>query len=550
MSAPFSDPGNPGDPGAPSRRLRHAADLPALLALCALFLALLFLYTAHNRFPYFYHTDEPGKVEQLVHNDRDFHHPQLMLAATECAARLLRVEWNEQRLVEVGRWYSATCSALAVVGLVLWTARRGGWVAGFAAGLMAGLHPLLFELSHYMKEDCGLLFGVVATLLALDGFLAAPAPSWRHAALVGAAAGLAVSAKYIGLIVLGVALATLVVDSVRRSGWAAAATRAAVFLLAAGSLFAAVNARAFGVPEKAAVGLGGEFRQMDSLAEKGSLIQTNYLAKIPRKIAPPVLLGAVGYLAAFCAVARWRTASAWAMVAFFALYLAAIHLTPLAKDRYLLPVLMLMCAMAALAGRALLDLARRRRWDARPGLSGLSGWFGRAVCWGPAAAFLLTLGLQVPTVRAYDAEFGSDSRLEMVGWVRRHLPPDAVIAYDKAVGFSKSPGDLLAIPQRLLDPKRFVVELGGPKALREKGITHVIVSEYSWGNVFSRHDFPGSRRWECRKRYEALFREGRLLWESPRGSLLYLHPGLRIYALPGSGPDAPKTLPTTAWLCR
>jgi hypothetical protein len=32
--------------------------------------------------------------------------------------------------------------------------------------------------------------------------------------------------------------------------------------------------------------------------------------------------------------------------------------------------------------------------------------------------------------------------------------------------------------------------------------------------------------------YESLLRDGELLWERDRGTVIYLHPGIRIYRLP------------------
>jgi hypothetical protein len=140
----------------------------------------------------------------------------------------------------------------------------------------------------------------------------------------------------------------------------------------------------------------------------------------------------------------------------------------------------------------------------------------------------LVLGMQLPKVLGYAKEFGGDSRVEMVQWVRQNIPGEAVIAYDAAVGFkkSKSRSDLLAVPQRTVKAKRFVSDLGSLERLRELGITHVVVAEYAWGNVFKRKERPGSRAGERRQVYEELFAKGQLLWERERGNLLYIHPGL------------------------
>jgi hypothetical protein len=182
---------------------------------------------------------------------------------------------------------------------------------------------------------------------------------------------------------------------------------------------------------------------------------------------------------------------------------------------------MLMYVMAAMAGSMLFAMAQRRRWH--PAVFPVS--LGVLV--------VVVLGMQLPKVILYAEEFGGDSRVEMVQWIRDNLPGEAVVAYDAAVGFkkSKSRSDLLAIPHRTVKAKRFVSDLGSIDQLRELGITHVIVAEYAWGNVFKRNQRPGSLAGKRRRLYEELFEQGKLLWERERGSLLYIHPGLRVYAL-------------------
>ena len=56
----------------------------ALLAL------LLWAYTRHNNFPFYYHTDEPGKVEQVISGEHNYRHPLLMINATDLVVRALR----------------------------------------------------------------------------------------------------------------------------------------------------------------------------------------------------------------------------------------------------------------------------------------------------------------------------------------------------------------------------------------------------------------------------------------------------------------------------
>src|ERR1051325_56793 len=177
--------------------LRRSA--PAILLCSGLCAGLLWFYTAHNSYPFFYHTDEPGKVRQVIDGTRNFHHPLLLITATDLATRVLGVSRTDQNVVVVGRWVSAVCAALAMAGVALLVQRRAGLLAGIAAGLLGGLHPVVFQSAHEMKEDCVLLLGMVWAFCALDSFCA-----WERTAaliLTGIAAGVATSAKYIGVLV-------------------------------------------------------------------------------------------------------------------------------------------------------------------------------------------------------------------------------------------------------------------------------------------------------------------------------------------------------------
>ncbi|MEP6670973.1 MAG: hypothetical protein ABJF10_17570, partial [Chthoniobacter sp.] len=82
-----------------------------------LFVAVLLVDTRHNQFAYFYHPDEAVKVEQVRTGNWNYHHPMLLLTVTKLVVNVSGVPLQEQRIVEVGRWVSASFTALAVVGL-------------------------------------------------------------------------------------------------------------------------------------------------------------------------------------------------------------------------------------------------------------------------------------------------------------------------------------------------------------------------------------------------------------------------------------------------
>jgi hypothetical protein len=94
------------------------------------------------------------------------------------------------------------------------------------------------------------------------------------------------------------------------------------------------------------------------------------------------------------------------------------------------------------------------------------------------------------------------------------------------------------LPQEVVAGKNYAADLGDLDKLRADGITHVAVTESNYGRYFldSLKPKEGAQQEYLRYRifYERLFREGTLLFERPRGTVIYLHPGLRLYRLPGN----------------
>ena len=180
-----------------------------LLALWAagLFSLSFAIFERHHHFPFFYHPDEPGKVEQVLTHDWNFHHPMLLLNATRLAVKFCGVPKEPQAIVEAGRTVSAAFMALAVVALSLTAYLWRGWTPAVIAGVALATHHQLYELAHYLKEDSALLAGVSVACLAVLWFAQAPSP--RRAALLGIGCGLAISGKYVGVVTLGLALPVL-----------------------------------------------------------------------------------------------------------------------------------------------------------------------------------------------------------------------------------------------------------------------------------------------------------------------------------------------------
>lgn len=494
-------------------RLRRTA--LAILFYSGLGASLLWFYTAHNSYPFFYHTDEPGKVRQVIEGTRNFHHPLLLISATDLTTRTLGTERTDQNVVVIGRWVSALAAALAMVGIALLVSSRAGLWAGIAAGLLAGLHPVVFQSAHVMKEDCALLLGIVLAFCTLNSFCSRDRTSVLIA--TGAACGLAVSAKYIGVLMLITSALVLAIQS-RGQSYGVAINRLALFVAAAGIIFALVNFRGLLQPLSAFGAVGSEFEHMRHFA-KDQLFQTSYLPKLVRRAGIPMLI-AVAICIWMLVARRRRAIIEWAMLGFSALWLFAISFTPLSKDRYLIPVLTLFCALAVIGVRWFLEwLGERAPW--LPQLSIL------LVCWAGLAAVYLPKTLEL------EHEFATDSRKQMIAWIRQNLPADAVIAHEwriwpppDATGVDAD----FAIPQKRIEAQQFASEFQSIEHLRALGATHVVVLGKYYRDLLEGAEVVPVRA--DPEFYRALTERAKLVGHAERGQNLYIHPGLSLYELP------------------
>ena len=512
------------------RRAGAAAEPPRIWLTAwalVLFAAALALDTRHNTFPFFYHPDESAKVDQVLTGEWNFHHPMLLLSTTSAVVKMLGVVPSEQPVVEAGRWVSAAFIAGAVVALALLAYAWRGWSASLAAGGALLLQHQLFELAHYMKEDSALLLGVALSFLTACAFWQKPGAG--RAALLGAAVGVAISGKYIGVCMLAVALPVL---------WCAPGKkgrRTACFFGALAAVLVLVNLPLLlhlGAFENS---LG---REMESVVhgQRGMtrrVPHTQYW-NIFRDNTTPV----VWVLLAVFLAARWRerrtvSLAEWLLIAFPFAYALALSFSPKSNDRYFLPATAVLTLLAACGA---VDAARLlARWmPLRPAL---------AIC---AAGLVISEGVSPPSpldwhvFAEYFAAFQRDDNAEFLAWIKVELPPEAVIAKDSRIQLpdpeSKKDGLRFApMPQKIL-AERYAADLGTMAELRARGVTHLAVS----GSDYGRFSLPGlipqkgeRESFERRKAfYEALLRDGELVFWRERGAVLYLHPGIRLYRLP------------------
>ncbi len=487
-----------------------------LFALC------LGLDTRHHRFPFFYHPDEPGKVRQVRTGEWNFHHPMLLLTATKMALKFSAAHRTEQDVVEFGRWVSAAFVATAVVALSLLAFLWRGWPGAFTAGAVLGLHHQFYELAHYMKEDSAILMGLAATFLGAAMYW--QTPSRNRAAFFGAACALAISGKYLGVLALGLAVPLF---------WRKKGAGAWAFALALLATFALVNLPLLTHLATFQKSFGREMEYVVH-GQRGmtrSVPHAQYWSVFLDNTTPAIWL-----LLGVFLVARWRerravTLNEWLLIAFPFCYALALSFSPKSNDRYFLPASALFTLFAVLgvedAAHFLAGKVSRRR----------------VMCAGGALLVVFQItgwSSSRPGLWQYEEAFQHDDLKELIGWVKTELPPDAVIACDNRVGLpgekKKDAARRGLVPQKILRG-RFAADFGELSELRGKGITHVAVSESDYGKFFLESLRPQTGElpdFERRKTfYEELFREGALLWERDRGTVIYLHPGIRVYRLRG-----------------
>jgi len=513
----------------PPQPSRHAA----AISLALLFTALAFLlFTRHRDFPFFYHSDESAKVEQVMTREYNFHHPMLLLTATGLWLGDSAARRDPQRTVEAGRLVSAAFSALAVGALVWLAMLRGGMLAALATGTLLALHQQLLELAHYMKEDPALLLGIALTFLALEGLRRRP--SATRALLLGAACGVAASGKYLGVVALACAL-PVVLAAASLSGRQRAA-RLGLLLAGAAAVFALVNLPLLGNLAASRASLDREVGLVveGSRGLSRSVPHTIYLNIFADNTTPAIWLLLGVYYWRFGRTRREQDAVGWVIALFPLLLTIAFSFSPKTNDRYFLPLTATFYYLAALGLCELIEKvlpAWRPALVRRPALTA-------------AAVFLAAILLELPRTRDVLRAFQHDDRRELAEYIAAHLPPDARIVQDERVILPSERNRrrdriVFDLPQEVVAGKNYAAELGDLEKLRADGFTHVAVTESSYGRYFLESMAPkaGAEGEYTQRRtfYERLFREGTLLFERPRGTVVYLHPGLKLYRLPQSG---------------
>lgn len=504
------------DPAA-ARPLSWPVAVAALLAGASMFL----LSIIHNDFPFEYHPDEPSKVAQLVSGTRNYNHPPLMLTLTAWTTRLLGISPRAEHFARMGRTLSAAYLAGAVACLTIVAGWYGGTPGAAGAAVALGTNAQAVLAGHFFKEDALFTFGLALTFLAGEAY-------WRRRGrtrllLLGAAAGLALSSKYVGAlaVVYALALAALANDGEgefhRRSwtnlGWCALGAAAVVGLCNGWALWEHFGQIRHGwVKGAETVGAGNQ-----GVGAKVPHLQ--FVGMFFWFTPVPVLVGAGWFWVTLRDYPFRQHADRW-LTGLSPLWLLAVFsFSASTAVRYFLPISL---GLSCLAGIA---LSGGLRWAAARSCWVAKRCNARTASWA-AAVFLLVFNL--PGLFSLLGGFAGDDHAALGTWIAQRLPPDAVIAQDTLAQLP-----LRTLPQRVASVPA-VADLGDVATLRARGITHVVVCWYDSRRYVDprKHSSAGDHDFLRRREfYATLPMHARSLWKGDLRQPYPLRPGLELFAL-------------------
>ena len=502
------------------------------LAMLAAFATTLALGSLHADFPFIYHPDEPAKLAQVLTGQRNFNHPPFMLTLTRAVLDLGGITPTAPDAVRVGRWVSAAALALAAAGLTWLAGVYGGPGGAVCAAAALSTDAQVALAGHFFKEDALFALGFALTFCA-------GALHWRRRGTdtllaLGAAAGLAVSAKYVGGLAVGYALILAALAASppdeAKGGWRVRARASGACALAAAAVFGLLN----GVP------LATHFEQFRRGLTLGLSVWENGNRSVGSRVPNltfvgmfflftplPVMAGAAAFWAGLRRHAFRTHADRWLAGLSPLWLLVAFSFSASTAVRYFLPIsLMLDCtAGAAAPGLACWALGGWERRRGRP----WPAWVPMVA--GPGVILLFTL----PGVGALVGGFGCDDREALRRWIARHLPPSAVIAEDSLARLEEAPraGDT-RLKQRVLSVP-CVADLGDVAALRGLGVSWVVVCWYDSRRYVDPGKRPAKEAAADFERRGAFYRtlpaRATRVWQSDLRQPFPMRPGLDLYRL-------------------
>jgi hypothetical protein len=330
---------------------------------------------------------------------------------------------HEWQFLELARYVSVACGALAVVAAVWLGTLLSGTSGGLLAGLLLASLPLLQTMATAIRVDT----------LAVAAWIAAAAlvvrrhqnPDRRSLLLASAGIGVAAAANYPGALLLGL----LGWFEWIRQGDDSLSQRArglATACAVAFAVFILLNPYVL-------IDLPNFLRWFFFQAQVSLLTHPHaeepspwrYLVVLRDQGLPAVLACLAGVAAL---VRPWRASGA--LAAFGLLYFTAFSAMRTQYDRFVLPAVALLC----IAGASWVVTQLATRVGPRTATA-LVMAAAPLILWSAAARFRREMPLVVNP--------GADYRAEMVGWIAENVPPSASLVFES---------DTLPLLQTVYDP--------------------------------------------------------------------------------------------------
>jgi hypothetical protein len=506
------------------------------------FFITMFLYTHRNNFPFFYHTTEPSKIEQITVHNYNFNHPLLMLDTAGLAAKISGAQ-TQQEKVMAGRTVSAVYASLTIVLLMICAHLLSGPFAAAAAGFLMSFSPMMIRLSHYFKEDPTFLFGIALSLLAFIIFFRKPSVKTLAFAAVSAAA--ASSGKYVGFIFLVMGIVAIVRTSVydAKQDPLSRKKKVGLFLLIFFAVFTIINIDMIlyfnTIIERLSAKLshtgGDKAGGIVALSGHGGARPAfplfEYIKMFFRSSSGIIPYLVLGYFAHLIATFKKREAGEKFITAFFFLFTIILSFGKVASDQYFLPQELLCFLFSAIIVYRISVYVRK--------------WIGTRIsiaCFAAAIAVLIfsLYPFAADAVAQFDPKY--DSRVKMTKWIEASIDAPAKIACDGYVLLPDmiSRSSVLSARKGLsCELMEYTGDLGSVEAALKKGFTHVAVANSTYGRFFDKNNVPSAGAaglFAARQSFYAeLFLKGSLVWETKSRYGGIINETLKIYRLPSSG---------------
>ena len=491
----------------------RASTIAALTVIAA---ASLALGLWHNDFPLGYHPDEVKKVGFIATNTQDFHLPILLLQVTRAANAFVRCG-SGQEIVELGRAVSAVAGACVVVLSFLLARLILPPLGALLVAVLTCVSPILVVHAHYLKEDVIFTACALAVLLALVRFVARPGPT--AAVVLGTTLGLAIAAKYTGLMLaVVVVLAPLVrrPTSLRRFfllALAAALCAAATFCLVNAPLFSQLEVFRGGLAHETAHVVGGH--EGIPIPSWRCFFAFHLLHSLLPGMTWPV--AALGLAGVALTAASWKK-SPWQqrlLVVYVVVVYVAVEGSPLKPwpdfMRYVIPLVPVLCVFAgALISLLGAQIRGRARYWALGVLAGL------ALVVSARDTLLLTRNLT------------RDTR-------------EAAVAEVERTGLPAVPERFTPLPHRVDSLASLDVE-----EERARGTALLVANSFMYERYFAaiKHGDPNRLVRRRVERYEELFRYPYIEIRPSYKTFAFSNPTIRIIDIrqPLPSPDAPPSV--------